>query len=509
MSNIKPYQRRLITSLVGSLLLAAPVVGFLPLNTFAGESNNSGPAETSPADRLFAQEETTYSLEELVAQKTPSGGAADNSVLKNIGNTTNGAEKKLRNENRVLKQQLKELSEKLDAVARTAQNATDTRNQCLQSVQKAAQSAHALSDNIAEKTALSNKLNQAQQQITALNSQLAALKATGAQAQASYDDLQKRQADDRTLRQQMEQKLSEITQSLNASQSQLSQALADNQALKKSRDALREENSQLASLQNQLDAVQAAMKEKTTQLAATEKKLQAASADREQLNLSLNSMQSELTTLKTRVKSSPDVILDNSSQQQAYMIGQAMADSMRDRMLHYQEVGMALDKTLITAGLTDALNGKQRITRPQMDAAWKAFSGDLQQHIVQKIKESNSLIARKGAGRKAVKVADGITYFRVKAGISGKTQQSTHTLQLTEATAETGRTISNVPQLTLSADDDMPPLVRDALPLLSPGAELEAYAIARTIYGDKPLPKGIAPFTVLVYRLKELNPSQG
>lgn len=281
-------------------------------------------------------------------------------------------------------------------------------------------------------------------------------------------------------------------------------------ALRQQEQALADQKSQDEVLKTQLVAAQRDLKERTGRFSALTENMTRTENEKTQLGVSLSDTQSQLKEALMRAASAQkadDVKLETSEQQQAYVVGQAMAASLRDRLQRYTEAGINLEKKLITTGLTDGLHEHQRMSEKAMDVAWKAFSDTLQQQILTRVKQSEALIAKKNAGRKPTKIADGITFYTLKKGKSVDAQDAPHTLLMTEETAVEGRIISKVPQLTLNPDDDMPALVRDALPLMGPGAEVEAYALAKTIYGDKPLPDGIAPYTVLIYHLKELQPA--
>jgi hypothetical protein len=45
-------------------------------------------------------------------------------------------------------------------------------------------------------------------------------------------------------------------------------------------------------------------------------------------------------------------------------------------------------------------------------------------------------------------------------------------------------------------------VVKDGMYLPGEGGEVVAYALARSVYGELPLPGGVQPFTVMEYHLK-------
>lgn len=217
-------------------------------------------------------------------------------------------------------------------------------------------------------------------------------------------------------------------------------------------------------------------------------------------NTQLQSMQTQLT----QAGKAAEVALDSDPHKEAYVVGQAMAASLREKLTGYAAAGVSPDIAQITAGLSDGLNNRMRLKREEMDSAYGTFAHKVQAGVSARVKESEATIAKKFAGHKPDLVADGMSFLVVKKGSPVKDADAPRSLALTESLNDGGKVISMVPHLTLSADDDMPPVVRDALPLLGPGAVVETWALASTVYGNGPLPKGVAPFTVLHYQLKGL-----
>ncbi|MES3576133.1 FKBP-type peptidyl-prolyl cis-trans isomerase N-terminal domain-containing protein [Enterobacter cloacae] len=203
---------------------------------------------------------------------------------------------------------------------------------------------------------------------------------------------------------------------------------------------------------------------------------------------------------------STTLIPDTNEHRQAYVVGQAMAVGLRTKLNGYAQSGLKLEKEAVLSGLTDGLIDRMQLSREEMDQQWSKFSDELQAHIDAKVKESEALLLKKTVGRKPVLSVDGVQYFLVKKGMEMKDNNMPRTLSLSEINTTDQRVISQVPHLVLGSEDEMPTIIRDALPLLGPGAEVEVYALARSIYGDRPLPKGVAPFSVLHYRMKGLEP---
>ncbi|CAI0910157.1 ABC-type uncharacterized transport system, permease component [Serratia quinivorans] len=258
-------------------------------------------------------------------------------------------------------------------------------------------------------------------------------------------------------------------------------------------DALKERDSQLRVQQRQLDALQA--------------QLALAGDNRKQLatrTAELATAQTALTELRTRPVG-PQADLTTAGGKQDYVVGQSIAASLRERLQSYTSAGLTLDQRGLLAGISDGLKGSMQMKKADMDAVYLQFATKLQQQVSKQVSDGEALIAKKSRGRTPVKQVDGITYFVVKKGKAITDPDAPVMLSLNEAIAD-GRTVSTVPQLVLTVTDEMPTVVREALPLLGEGSEVQAYALAKSVYGSLPLPRGVEAFTVLSYDLKGLTP---
>lgn len=217
----------------------------------------------------------------------------------------------------------------------------------------------------------------------------------------------------------------------------------------------------------------------------------------------LASAQTEVATLKARPVG-PVAALDSSAGKQAYVVGQSIASSLRERLDSYAATGVSLSRDGVLAGISDGLAGSMQLPRAEMDSAYRQFATRLQTQVADKVKAAEQQLAAAVKGQKVTKSVDGMRYVVVKKGKAIADPDAPVSLALTEQVADGGRVVSQVPRLTLSPADDMPPVVREALPLLGVGAEVKAWALARSVYGNLPLPKGVEPYTVLRYDMKGL-----
>ncbi|WP_323839578.1 FKBP-type peptidyl-prolyl cis-trans isomerase N-terminal domain-containing protein [Photorhabdus africana] len=315
-------------------------------------------------------------------------------------------------------------------------------------------------------------------------------------------------AENRKLKRQLTDSIAELKSSqteLEKSRKQLSDHQSVRIEVQKQKDTLQK---QLSDHQTLLTATQHQFKEAQTQLEAVRKQFRETDIARKQLETALVSTRYQLVQANDRaVKASKSVSvpLDSDNRKRDYVVGQAMASGLKETLASYAESGLSLDPVRVTAGLTDGLRNRMQLKRSDMDKYYLTFAEQLQKQVNAKVKMGEALIAKKTAGRKPAKKVNGLVYFVVKKGHPIKDQDAPVSLALSEQIVD-GATLSTIPTLTLTADDDIPAVVREALPLLGEEAEVDAYALAKVVYGNLPMPKGVTPFTVLVYHLKGIKP---
>lgn len=266
---------------------------------------------------------------------------------------------------------------------------------------------------------------------------------------------------------------------------------------------------QVTSLSKQLKTAQAAVKaaavrgDSDAEVDRLRKQLAAQDAALAAVQGKLAEAQSEATDLKARPVG-PKAQLTSASGKQDYVVGQSIASSLRERLDSYAATGVTLSRDGVLAGINDGLAGSMQLTRAEMDRVYREFATRLQSRVAGKVKAAEQQLAAAVKGKKVAKTVDGMRYVVVKKGRAIADPDAPVSLALTERTADDGRVLSRVPRLTLSPADDMPPVVREALPLLGVDAEVKVWALARSVYGSLPLPKGVEPYTLLTYDMTGL-----
>lgn len=201
----------------------------------------------------------------------------------------------------------------------------------------------------------------------------------------------------------------------------------------------------------------------------------------------------------------PSLPLDSSASKQAYVVGQSIASSLRTRLSSYTASGVSLSRDVVLKGISDGLSGTMKLSKEEMDSAYRQFAAYLQKQIAGKVADAQRQLALAVKGQKVTKSVDGMHYVVVKKGQIIADPDLAVSLAITEKIASNGQMISQIPRLTLSQEDDMPSVIREALPLLGVGAEVKAWAMARNVYGSRSLPNGVEPYTVLIYDLRGLE----
>lgn len=193
-------------------------------------------------------------------------------------------------------------------------------------------------------------------------------------------------------------------------------------------------------------------------------------------------------------------------QRRSYMAGVTMADGLGSRLEGWKQAGVETDMAMFRAGLADGLQGRVRLKPEAARRAQAAFMQAVQAGAVRKVADAQKQLAALAKGRRVLKSAGGISWYRVRAG-RPVAPGAPVTLSMTEQVAG-GAVVSRVPALTLRPGDDVPSIVRDGMYLPGEGGEVVAYGLARQVYGDLPLPPGVQPFTVMEYHLKGERPAR-
>jgi hypothetical protein len=288
------------------------------------------------------------------------------------------------------------------------------------------------------------------------------------------------------------------------------------QALAEASNKLNEKDNQLTLQKRQLDALQAqlaltgdtrkVLDARTAALTALQEKMSATQRALASSRDRLAAAEADLGGLRARSekeKSGTAPALTTPAAKQDYVVGQSIAANLRTRLQSYAAAGLTVTPDGVLAGIRDGFAGTVRLKKDEMDAAYRQFATALQQQVDRRMAEGQKQIARQGQGRKPARQVAGITYFVVKKGKPVTDPDAPVALTLTE-TVLAGRTISHIPRLVLMATDEMPDVIREALPLLGEGSRIQAYALARSVYGERPLPRGVEAFTVLGYDIRGL-----
>ncbi|MEG0866471.1 MAG: hypothetical protein RSG77_05395 [Hafnia sp.] len=216
-------------------------------------------------------------------------------------------------------------------------------------------------------------------------------------------------------------------------------------------------------------------------------------------------LQKELNILKEKTieANQPPV---SAEEKIAYAAGLSMFSGIRGRLERWEAVDVRIDGHWFEAGLFDGLKDTRRVDSNTFDEAWKGFTGRIQSGVQNKMKVSEAVLNKQIGGRTPALTKNGITYLVVSKGQPVTNKNAPVRLSMREQVLD-GGVISEVPSLTISAEDSMPTVVRNVLPLLGVGSDIVAYGLAKSVYGSLPLPEHVQPFTVLEYHFKGLTAS--
>lgn len=379
----------------------------------------------------------------------------------------------------------------------------------------------------AEEAALRDSLAQAQAGLAAKPAPVtpAAAPDTGALKAAVAD--RERQNDVLT------NQVSTLKAALAVRERRLRDLLAPQDALRRT---LAQKESDLTALQQELAGLRGSLAQKTADLAVLTARLKAAPAATPDAGLqaalkkaqaakdrTVSDLNAALAARGDELKQAAAALADlreqqkardasaapaTAAQRRAYMAGVTMAEGLGSRLEGWKQAGVETDMAMFRAGLADGLQGQVRLKPDAARRAQADFMQAVQAGAARKVADAQKQLAALAKGRRPLKSAGGISWYRVRRG-KAVTPGAPVSLSMTEQVAG-GAVVSRVPALILRPGDDVPSIVKDGMYLPGEGGEVVAYGLARQVYGDLPLPAGVQPFTVMEYHLKgESLPPQG
>ncbi|MBF7993691.1 FKBP-type peptidyl-prolyl cis-trans isomerase N-terminal domain-containing protein [Rahnella laticis] len=275
----------------------------------------------------------------------------------------------------------------------------------------------------------------------------------------------------------------------------------------------------------QLDSLNAALNRSETEIIAQEAKnavlqkkiefqqvlLKSAQTDANAQQSALKAQNEEqakqITLLKASVGNTPKeakVVLNTDGRKRDYVLGQAMVSELNNKAKVYHELGIDIDKTLVLSGMKDGLNGMGLLSRDEMDKSYVNFTQVIGNKVNSQVKMAEKAIWQQVNGKKNSRTENGITYLIISSGDKPKKPFSAVSVSLSEKILD-GAKISDIPSLLLRRGESMPLLLKQGIKNLGVGGRVMAYALAKTIYVESPLPPGVKPFSVMVYEIKVLQ----
>jgi len=466
----------------------------------------AGTISSSAAESLLSQpSDKSWSLEAMVAAHHHAESApqpATNEAETGISNLKQPGKRKeqpvtdlilqqrinrLSSQHKTDVETIKQLNKRLEDALAQASNHPAAVASSHPAVAESAQVKNPSSSESPEVTALQDALQQSQQQVARLNGQISDLNTVLKQRE---DKLQLLTAADVKQRQQQQQNIKALEQKLSErdrEQLVLKQNLAKNQV------ELIHKNNALTGSQNTVTELLNSLKQQEQAASELEQALNCRSDELKQAAITLAELREKMQQQNT-----PD--LKSAANRQAYIAGVMMAKGLHARLDDWRDAGIDIDNVTFQAGIKDGLSTAVRLKPKEAGRAQADFVKAVQVAVAQKVMQGERKIRSLATGRKPLKSANGIVWYRVRNGKAVSAGQPVM-LSMTEEVVD-GTVISRVPPMILRADDDMPAIVKDGMRLPGEGGEVVAYALAKTVYGEHPLPPGVRPYTVMEYHLR-------
>lgn len=264
--------------------------------------------------------------------------------------------------------------------------------------------------------------------------------------------------------------------------------------------ALKEKNNILANLKKQ-------MNESAEELRVVKNNLSRSEHDNQMLRDALNKSRqalkekSDKPVYQRKIKGA--TIPSTLSQKQAYMAGIMMAQGLNQKINSWEQVGVKTDITMFYNGIVDGIEHRLRLKVEDARHAQNTFMEAVQNGVEKRLAEAEAQLQKLANGRKPIKSAEGISWYRIRTG-KPVVEGSMVKLSMTEKVMN-GKEVSSIPPIILRPGDNLPVVVKQGMYLPGEGGEVVAYALARTVYGDLPLPSGVQPFTLMEYHLTGLK----
>ncbi|EDW1731961.1 hypothetical protein S726_004090 [Salmonella enterica subsp. enterica] len=261
--------------------------------------------------------------------------------------------------------------------------------------------------------------------------------------------------------------------------------------------ALRERDNALADAMKLAD-------EKSAALSSLRERLEQRTRVAEGLRMALEARNEELKLAAANIAGMRTkrvrIVPATDEQKQAYMAGLMMAKRLNQRLEGWVQADVKIDTAFFRKGLKDGLSHTLRLNAAEARRAQAAFIKTVQDGVAGKVEEAQQYLASMAKGRRVLKSENGISWYRVRSGKTVAYGEPVR-LSMTERIAG-GKEINTVSHLRLRPGDNLPSVVQDGMYLPGNGGEVVAYALARDIYGERPLPSGVQPWTVMEYHLK-------
>ena len=264
--------------------------------------------------------------------------------------------------------------------------------------------------------------------------------------------------------------------------------------------ALKEKNNILENLKKQ-------MNESAEELRVVKNNLSRSEHDNQTLRDALNKSRQALKektdkpVYQRKIKGA--TIPSTLSQKQAYMAGIMMAQGLNQKINSWEQVGVKTDITMFYNGIVDGIEHRLRLKVEDARHAQNTFMEAVRNGVEKRLAEAEAQLQKLANGRKPIKSAEGISWYRIRTG-KPVVEGSMVKLSMTEK-VKNGKEVSRVPPIILRPGDNLPVVVKQGMYLPGEGGEVVAYALARTVYGDLPLPSGVQPFTLMEYHLTGLK----
>lgn len=189
------------------------------------------------------------------------------------------------------------------------------------------------------------------------------------------------------------------------------------------------------------------------------------------------------------------------AERDGYTLGQSIATNAVVQLQMVKDVGLNISMDQLIAGLTTQLQtGTSAISGAEMSQRYAKMQASMNQGMGKLIEQGYAQLDKQVEKRKTLRAENGVRWFAVKP-VKAKLIPDQQVEVSVKISTLGGKVINDFADDKVPFDNNLPPLLHDAMSLTGQGGAVEGWALAKDIVEREPLPPWVAPYDVIHYQL--------